>query len=46
MQGHQASIPMSVGARLAGTEFALLAGLGSAGGTANRQRLILRGLHS
>lgn len=42
---HQASISMRVGARLAGTEFALLAGLGTAGGTRNRQRFLLRHFH-
>ncbi len=41
----QASISMRVGARLAGTEFALFAGLGAAGGTPNRQRLRLRRFH-
>src|SRR6185312_5742458 len=42
---HQAPIPMRLGARLAGAELALLAGLGTAGRTPNRQGLLLRRFH-
>ena len=45
VQRHQTSIPMRFGARLAGTKFTLLAGLGATGGTTNCQRFLLRGLH-
>ena len=45
VQRQHTSIPMRVGARLAGTKLTLFAGLGATGGTTNCQRFLLRGLH-
>jgi hypothetical protein len=43
---YQAAVSMRLGARLAGAELALLSRLGTAGWTADRQRLLFGDLHA